>query len=103
MNGITEKRKADVIELQAYPTLHGQKRGRLIDVRVINNPPESFNLLRLAVPSSDHRKLKLSAIIQLIFIGDLDVPFYTLINYEGWLKEFYSARIGKLFKIRRLI
>lgn len=93
---------ADVIELEPYPTLHRQKKAKLVAVHEMRIRDDCFDLLRTTVPSRNHRQLNRERVIQLVFIGDRDIPFFTLLSYEGWLKEYYSARIGWVFQIQRI-
>lgn len=88
-----------ITELQHYPTLYRQRKGKLLAVREIRIGADSFDLMRLAVPSEEHRRLKRDHVIQLVFVGEGHIPFYTLIDYEGWRMEYYRARIGEVFAV----
>ena len=96
---IRNKVPTEKIELEIYPTLRKQRKGTLVAVNEIRITHDCFDIIRLVVPSKDHRKLTRDHVIELVFIGERDIPFYTLLNYEGWLKEYYAARVGEIFKI----
>ena len=89
----------EAIELEPYPTLKRQRKALLIGVHELEIRSDGFDLIRQAVPSMGHRKLTHSHVIELVFIGDRDMPFYTLLSYEGWLTEYYKARIGLVFEV----
>lgn len=97
---IRNKFPTESINLEPYPTLRHQKKGILVAVKEIRIIQDCFDIIRLAVPSKDHRNLTREHVIELVFIGERDIPFYTLLSYDGGSKEYYTARIGEIFKIK---
>lgn len=92
-----------------YPKLHGQKTARLIAVEPItideNTPAELIEYDTRTV-AGDYYSLTKGEYIQLIFIGNLRIPFCTIRKKESWLKgkqldkyEYYKGKIGQTFNI----
>lgn len=91
----------EVIDLASYPGLHRQSKGVLVAVREVGLlKGDAFDITRLAVPARPKAELNRSHLVQLVFVGDREIPFYTFVNYEGWLLEYYRARMGMVFRFR---
>lgn len=85
-----------------YPKLHGQTSAELLAVRRIkidaHTPPElleydtSYEGGRFPLRSGDY--------IQLVFIGNLHIPFCTLRSaYPASKVAYYQCSVGKVFQI----
>lgn len=90
----------ETLDIAPYPTLHRQTKGKLVSVREIAVKDDAFDLKRMAVPARPRARFENGRAIQLVFIGDRDIPVYTFLDYEGWLKEYFVARIGLVFRFR---
>ena len=97
-----------------YPKLHGQITAELLAVkplRIDNNTPDvlleydttyyeidqknrwTFNERRFPLPNGDY--------IQLIFLGNLRIPFCTIRKaYPPSKVEYYTASIGETFIVK---
>lgn len=93
-----------------YPKLWGQKTAELIAVRIIDAQAISINkqlieydtkyLVRESPPLYGYYQLpKIGKLIQLIFIGNFDIPFCTLRRYIPDKYEFYKGKIGSVFNV----
>jgi hypothetical protein len=102
-----------------YPKLWGQQKAELIAVRIINAQAVAINkdLLEYDTKYSVYKKsedlihyisfqqfeyYKLPEeghLIQLIFVGDKDIPFCTLREYTDKKYDYYKNSIGDIFKI----
>lgn len=88
-----------------YPKLHGQTSAELLAVKPIridkNTPKE---LLEYDTKRSDgtYYPLKSGNYIQLIFLGNLGIPFCTIrtpYNQYGDKTEYYKSKVEELFNI----
>ncbi|MFA7133145.1 MAG: hypothetical protein WC108_07595 [Bacteroidales bacterium] len=87
--------------LGSYPKLHNQKTGLLLSVRRIEiNEKTPKALIDYDTTRSDGSKyeLKNGRHIQLIFIGNLGIPFSTIRSEKSL--EFYLDNINSVFKIK---
>lgn len=91
-----------------YPKLHGQTTGELLAVKNIRIDKETpKELIEYDTTKSDGTKypLKTGDYIQLIFLGDLNIPFCTIrsnrTKWGGDKLEYYSKLIGEVFNIAR--
>lgn len=90
----------EVLEVASYPTLYHQKKARLLAVGQVWTTNESFDMLRLAVPARPRETLGNGPLLQLVFVGEKNIPFAVLRNWEGWLNDYYKARIDMVFTIK---
>ena len=85
-----------------YPKLHGQTSAELLAVRPIridkNTPAElleydtSYDGGHYPLPTGDY--------IQLIFLGNLRIPFCTIRkNYPPQKMDYYSGSVGDVFDV----
>ena len=88
-----------------YPKLHGQTSAELLAVKPIridkNTPKE---LLEYDTKRSDgtYYPLKSGNYIQLIFLGNLGIPFCAIrtpYNQYGDKTEYYKSKVEELFNI----
>ena len=85
-----------------YPKLHGQTSAELLAVRPIridkNTPKE---LLEYDTKyDGGHYKLATGDYIQLIFLGNLRIPFCTIRRaYPPSKVEYYKSKIGERFEV----
>lgn len=86
-----------------YPKLHGQTSAELLAVRPLridrNTPPE---LLAYDTTKADGTRfeLKTGNYLQLIFIGNLRIPFCTIrAAYPPQKVQYYTGSIGEMFEI----
>lgn len=86
----------------AYPKLHGQTSAELLAVRPIridkNTPKE---LLEYDTKyDCGYYKLAPGGYIQLIFLGNLRIPFCTIRkNYPPQKGDYYCGKVGDVFTI----
>ena len=99
----------------AYPKLHGQTTAELLAVRPIridrNTPREllEYDTTYYVKPFNDetsiyaekqHFPLPTGDYIQLVFLGNLRIPFCTI--RKAWPQskvEYYTAAVGETFKL----
>jgi len=86
----------------AYPKLHGQTSAELLAVRPIRidkNTPEE--LLEYDTKyDGGYYKLATGDYIQLIFLGNLRIPFCTIRKaYPPSKVEYYKSKIGEQFEV----
>lgn len=86
-----------------YPKLHGQTSAELLAVKMLrvdrNTPPE---LLAYDTTKEDGTRfeLKTGNYLQLIFLGNLRIPFCTIrSSYPPQKVEYYTGSIGENFQI----
>ena len=89
-----------------YPKLHGQTSAELLAVKPIridkNTPKE---LIEYDTKKSDgtYYNLKTGNYIQLIFLGNLGIPFCTIRSKRNRFAEdkeiYYKQFVGKVFEI----
>jgi len=97
-----------------YPKLWKQKKAELLAVRVIDAQAVAINKdlieydTKYILPdySPDftggvcyYPLPKTGKLIQLIFVGDKDIPFCTLRRYIPTKYDYYKKGIGKIFEI----
>lgn len=85
-----------------YPKLHGQTSAELLAVRPIRidkNTPEE--LLEYDTKyDGGYYKLATGDYIQLIFLGNLRIPFCTIRrNYPPQKGDYYRGKVGDMFTI----
>ena len=86
----------------AYPKLHGQTSAELLAVRPIridkNTPKE---LLEYDTKyDGGYYKLATGDYIQLVFLGNLRIPFCTIRKaYPPSKVEYYKSKIGEQFEV----
>lgn len=99
-----------------YPKLHGQTSAELIAVRPIHidkdTPEELLEYdttyyemcqvyLGLRVNEKKRFPLPEGDYVQLIFLGNLHIPFCTIRkNYPPQKADYYTGKIGDIFEIR---
>lgn len=96
----------------SYPKLWGQKKAELIAVRIldaqavdINNTLKEYDTLWEKLNPDGSKTIgyyalpKEGKLIQLIFIGDKDIPFCTIRSYNIGKYEFYIHNVGQIFEI----
>ena len=99
-----------IIFSKEYIKLHGQTKAELLSVRRIRidekTPDELIEYDTTAIDGSRY-ELKKGDYIQLVFIGNLGIPFCTIRTNNPSLDgrkakyEFYSERIGHTFILAR--
>jgi len=84
-----------------YPKLWGQKKARLVYVQVLDGKKLSRDLIEYDTKKYDgtYYELPKTRLIQLVFIGDKNIPFCTLRKYSKWKEEYYRNNINKVFDI----
>ena len=89
-----------------YPKLHGQTSGELLavrDIRIDKNTPAELLEYDTAASDGSHYKLATGDYIQLIFLGDLRIPFCTIRSrrnrYAEDKGEYYRHLIGQVFDV----
>ena len=88
-----------------YPKLWGQNQAKLIAVEDINiDENTNKDLLEYDTKALDgsYYELKKGKYIQLIFLGNKNIPFCTIRSSYGRMgnkKEYYQSKIGELFQI----
>jgi len=92
-----------------YPKLHGQTLAELLavkDIRIDKDTPKE--LLEYDTRKSDgtYFGLKDGDCIQLVFLGNLGIPFCTIRSKRNAYTEdkgaYYRQFIGQVFEIRRM-
>lgn len=85
-----------------YPKLHGQTSAELLAVRPIRidkNTPRELLEYDTAYDGG-HYKLATGDYIQLIFLGNLRIPFCTIRKaYPPSKVEYYKSKIGEQFEV----
>jgi len=87
---------------KTYPKLWGQKKASLIHLRILRAELVSPMLIEYDTKdiNKDYYPLPKSGfLLQLIFIGEYDIPFCTLRRYTEEKKHYYQSRIGLTFNI----
>jgi hypothetical protein len=91
-----------------YPKLHGQTSAELLAVKPIRIDKDTpKELLEYDTKKSDgtYYKLKTGSYIQLVFLGNLGIPFCTIRSKRNRFTEdkeaYYKQLVGKVFEIRR--
>lgn len=85
-----------------YPKLHGQTSAELIAVRPIridkNTPRE---LLEYDTKyDGGYYPLPTGNYIQLVFVGNLNIPFCTIrSSYPPSKRDYYNGKVGDVFEI----
>ena len=88
-----------------YPKLWGQTTAKLIAVEDINiDENTNKDLLEYDTKANDgsYYELKKGKYIQLIFLGNKNIPFCTIRSAYGKMgnkKEYYQAKVGETFNI----
>lgn len=95
---------ANVIKFShPYPKLWGQKQATLLDVRIIHSQKLSNDLVEYDTKISLGKYYKLPKdgfLIQLIFLGDKQIPFCTLRKYDQAKLAFYKGLRGQSFEVK---
>jgi hypothetical protein len=85
-----------------YPKLWGQKKAELIGVRILNAQAINKDLIEYDTKTSEGEYYELpkkGELIQLVFVGDKDIPFCTLRRYTEVKYLYYSENVGNTFDI----
>lgn len=86
-----------------YPKLHHQTSAELLAVRPIKidaNTPQELLDYDTVNDSGDRYPLKHGNYIQLIFLGNLHIPFCTIRkNYPPQKGDYYRGKVGDIFTI----
>lgn len=88
-----------------YPKLWDQTQAKLIAVEDINiDENTNKDLIEYDTKANDgsYYELKKGSYIQLIFLGNKNIPFCTIRSAYGQYgnkKEYYQAKIGEMFNI----
>lgn len=85
-----------------YPKLHGQKRAKLLAVepiRIDRNTPREL-IEYDTKHDGGYFPLPTGNYIQLIFLGDLHIPFCTIRKaYPPAKRDYYKGKIGDWFEV----
>jgi len=91
-----------------YPKLHGQTSAELLAVRPIRIDHDTQKeLIEYDTRKSDgtYYELKTGNYIQLVFLGNLGIPFCTIRSKRNRYAEdkeaYYRQFVGQMFEIRR--
>lgn len=105
---VTELSNRPVIKFSTlFDKLHGQRSGLLASaefIRIDENTPPAFVEHETAV-AGQPQTLKFGQYIQLVFIGDMFIPFSTLRPLRGKygdLMPYYKKNIGAIFEFQIL-
>ena len=88
-----------------YPKLHGQTSAELLAVkpiRIDKNTPKELLEYDTKKIDGTYYELKTGNYIQLVFLGNLGIPFCTIrtpYNQYGDKTEYYKSKVGELFNI----
>lgn len=88
-----------------YHKLHGQTTAELLavkDIKIDRNTSPELLEYDTKKPDGTYYELKKGEYIQLLFIGNLGIPFCTIRSKWskfGDKKDFYLRKIGETFKI----
>lgn len=98
-----------------YPKLWNQKSAHLIQIRIIekgcvNDELKEYDTKFYHDQFYDHHgnlrdwkesyyELPNTKLLQLIFIGDKDIPFCTLRRWTPNKEKYYQSKVGEEFKI----
>lgn len=82
-----------------YPKLWGQKTAELLQVRLLADINPDLIEYDTKNSQGEYYQLPDTPIIQLIFVGDKNIPFCTLRRYYEAKWEYYTDAVGERFKI----
>ncbi len=92
-----------------YPKLHLQTSAKLVaveDIRIDKNTPKELIEYDTKNSNGEYYKLKTGEYIQLIFVGNLGIPFCTIRSKRNRYSEdkgaYYRALIGDMFEVKIL-
>lgn len=92
-----------------YPKLHGQTSGKLVaveDIRIDKDTPKELIEYDTRNSNGEYYNLKTGDYIQLIFVGNLGIPFCTIRSKRNRYAEdkgvYYRQHIGEVFAIEIL-
>lgn len=99
---------SEILFTHQYPKLWGQKKGLLLAVLLLDAKGVSINkdLIEYDTKYEDKGKTKYyelpkeGKLIQLIFVGEKDIPFCTLRSYNELKWNYYQGQIGKVLDIK---
>lgn len=103
LKGATMETAKGVIKFSHnYPKLHGQTSARLLSVRPLkidDNTPKEF-LEYDTKYDGGYFELPHGDCVQLIFLGNLGIPFSTVRNhYPPQKDDYYEGILGEMFDI----
>lgn len=101
-NGLAMKRKA--IKFSGdYPKLHGQTSAELIavrDIQIDRDTPAELLVYDTTKSDGSRYELKTGKYLQLIFVGNLGIPFCTIRSAgSDGKRDYYVLSIGEIFNI----
>ena len=84
-----------------YPKLWGQTKATLLDIRILDAQAVQMNKDLIEYDTNtDYYPLPTEGkLIQLIFIGNKDIPFCTLRRYTPEKIRYYTKNINELFEV----
>lgn len=89
-----------------YPKLHNQISAELVavrDIRIDKNTPQALLEYDTLKSDGSYYNLRTGNYIQLVFVGNLGIPFCTIrTKTTPWgsdKKEYYEKYIGSVFEI----
>ena len=85
-----------------YPKLHGQTSARLLavlPVTIDNSTPQALLDYDTTTADGSRYPLATGEYLQLIFIGNLRIPFCTIRRQTLQKVIFYQSSIGKVFDV----
>jgi hypothetical protein len=88
----------------SYPKLHNQEYARLLDVFEIddtdlNDELKIYDTHWIEEGEEGFYELPKGKLIQLIFYGELRIPFCTIRRFTQEKLKYYKSKIGESFKI----
>ena len=89
-----------------YPKLWEQRKAQLLDVRILDAQAVAINkrLIEYDTKKSDgtyYPLPKTGKLIQLVFIGDYDIPFCTLRRHTDKKYLYYMSLKGEILEVAR--
>jgi hypothetical protein len=87
-----------------HPKLWGQKKGELLAVRrcfagVVHKNKDLLEYDTKNCKGEYYQLPKHNYLIQLIFLGDKQIPFCTLRRFDRQKYDFYQNNVGEIFDI----